>query len=103
MTMTFNDPTYLEAVYAALFSLLKAATFAGGVTLKTTSRSTLIPDNIPVADQPALYMLEGPMHVEQKQLYGLAKWTLTAVALPVTLPARRFAERQKALFMTPLE
>ena len=75
----FEDPKYLEAVYAALLTQLKTAAFAGGLTLNSSSRAVEIPDKVPTADQPALRLVNGPMRVEQKE-FGLAKWTITAVA-----------------------
>jgi len=75
----FEDPNYLEAVYDALFQKLKTATFAGTLKLQTTQRAVEAPSNIQPELQPALVLINGPIHVEQKE-FGLAKWTITAVA-----------------------
>ena len=77
----YDDPGYLEAVYAALFSQLQSATFGGGITLASSLRAAIAPDESPPANQPALIQLQGPMHVEQKDAFSLAKWTFTAVAV----------------------
>lgn len=75
----FEDPQYLEAVYAALFAQLISATFPSGITLNTTARVVVPPDNVPVTDQPALILVQGPFHAEQKQVFGPTKWIFTAV------------------------
>ncbi len=76
----FEDPAYLEAVYAALFALLQKGVFAGGVKLASAQRVVEIPDQVPVANQPCLMQVQGPMDVSQKE-FALAKWTMTAVAV----------------------
>jgi hypothetical protein len=82
MTATaFTDPDYLEQVYAALFALLQSATFAGGIKIKSSTRAFMIPDQVAPADMPALILVEGPMPVEQKVIFGPAKWTFTAIAV----------------------
>ena len=81
MATSYEDPAYLEQVYAALLTLLRTATFPAGITLKLTERMVDAPDAIAVADQPALVLVQGPMHVEQKDAFSLAKWTLSAVAV----------------------
>ena len=81
MTTTYDTATYLEEVYAALLALLTNATFAAGVTLKRIQRATVVPDTVPVVDQPALILIEGPLHAEQKDAFALAKWTFTALAV----------------------
>jgi hypothetical protein len=80
MATSFYDPAYMEAVFAALFEQLKTATFAGGLAINTFDRAFKAPDDVPVAGQPALVMIPGPQHVEQKE-FALAKWTFTAIAL----------------------
>lgn len=77
---SFDDPEYLEDVYAALFQQLIGATFPAGIALKNPQRVVVSPDDIPVAAQPTLLLFPGPMHVEQKE-FALAKWTFTAVAV----------------------
>lgn len=77
--MDYFDPTYLESVYAALFAQLQTATFAGGLKVQTWQRAHLVPDELPVASQPAVIQVQGPMHVEQKEVFGPAKWTVTAL------------------------
>lgn len=81
MATSYDDPKYLEDVYAALFAKLSGATFQGGLTLVTKSRVAEAPDTVPVADQPALRLVQGPMHSEQRQGFTLAKWTLSALAV----------------------
>jgi hypothetical protein len=81
MSTAFTDPTYLEEVYAALATLLAGATFAAGVTLKSVRRAFMVPDSVPPADQPALILVQGSLPVEQKDLFSVAKWTFTAVAV----------------------
>lgn len=75
----FEDLNYLEAAYDALFTTLKGAAFAGGLKLQTAQRAVEPPSNLQPEVQPALVLINGPIHVEQKE-FGLAKWTLTAVA-----------------------
>ena len=77
----FEDPTYLEAVYAALFYLLEQAKFAGNVKFQTSQRVVVVPDQIAPADQPTLVMVQGPLRAEQKEVFGPTKWTLTAMAV----------------------
>lgn len=77
----FTDPTYLESVYAALFAQIQTATFAGGIKINTWLRSLLVPDEVPPASQPAVVQVKGPMHGEQKEVFGPTKWTLTALLL----------------------
>ena len=79
--MDYTDPTYLEAVYAALFARLQTAVFPGAIALNKRARMVLVPDEVAVADQPALILVQGPMHAEQKELFGPTKWTLTALAV----------------------
>lgn len=76
----FEDPEYMEAVFAALFTQLKSATFPGGIVLQSSSRVVVPPDMIPPADQPALILLQGPQHAEQKEIFGPTKWIFTAIA-----------------------
>lgn len=78
-TTQFTDPTYMEAVYAALLSQLKTATFGGGIKLVTAERVIEPPQQIASANQPALVLINGPVRVEQKE-FALGKWTFTAVA-----------------------
>lgn len=77
---SFDDPTYLEQVYQALFDQLVGATFPTGLTLKNPQRVVVTPDDIPVANQPTLLLFPGPLHVEQTA-FALAKWTFTAIAV----------------------
>lgn len=91
MTTQFEDAAYMEAVYAALLAQLKTAKFAGGLTINSWSRAVDVPANIPEqSNQPALILINGPVHVEQKE-FALAKWTFTAVALVYL-----FAEQDQA-------
>ena len=75
----YEDPTYLEAVYAALFALVQTATFPAGVAINSFQRTMTPPDNVSVANMPALYQIPGPMLVEQKVEMPIPKWTLTAI------------------------
>jgi len=97
---TFDDPTYLEQVYAALFALLQGATFAAGVTLKTSMRAFMVPDQVAPEDMPALVLVEGPLHAEQKEIFGPAKWTFTAMAALYVRAEGTVAPRQKPLSVT---
>jgi hypothetical protein len=74
----YEDPTYLEAVYAALFEKLKTAVFPGGIALKITERRVEPPADM--AEQPAMVLVPGPFEVKQEH-FGLSKWTLTAHAV----------------------
>jgi hypothetical protein len=101
MTVTaFDDLTYLEEVYVALFALLQAATFAAGVKLQTSMRAFMVPDQVAPADMPALILIEGPMHVEQKVVFGPAKWTLTALAALYVRAEGTAAPNQSPLSVT---
>jgi hypothetical protein len=79
----FNDPAYLEQVYAALFALLTSATFANGLTFETASRVVVEPAEVPPANQPALLLYPGPLDADQREqkLFGVTKWTFTALAM----------------------
>src|SRR5208282_3586061 len=77
----YDDPSYLESVYAALLAQLETASFAGNVTLETVRRTFDVPDEIPAADQPALVLVEGGLLAEQKTAFALTKWTFSALAL----------------------
>jgi hypothetical protein len=82
MAVDFEDPTYLEQVFAALFALLQKVTFPAGVPpLARTSRVVVVGDQVPPAEQPALILIQGPMHVAQKEVFGPAKWELTVVVV----------------------
>jgi hypothetical protein len=78
MSTLFTDPDYLEAVYAALFAQLQTAQFAGDIEIQTFQRVVVVPEQIAVADQPALILVQGPMRAEQKD-FSLTKWTMTAL------------------------
>lgn len=77
MATDFFDPTYLEACNAALFAQLRTATFAGGLALRTAERTMTPPDEVPVANQPALYQVPGLLHAEAKN-FALTRWTFVA-------------------------
>jgi hypothetical protein len=82
--MNYDDPTYLESVYAALFTMLQGATFQSGFSIKTFSRAVDAPPKVPAIDQPALVLVGGPMHGEQSQVFtgsSTTRWTLTALAI----------------------
>jgi hypothetical protein len=76
----FDDPTYMEQVYSALFSLLKSAVFASGVTLKSSWRAIMAPDRVNTDDQPALVLINGPIDIVQRE-FSLSKVTFGAVAV----------------------
>lgn len=77
----YNDPTYLEDVYAALFTLLKAAPFPAGITWKKTARMVTVPDNVSAVEQPALFLYQGPVSFSQKEMFGPIKNDMTAIAI----------------------
>lgn len=77
ITPAFEDPTYLEAVFAALFTQIQTATFPDGIAVKSWQRIIDIPDNIPVASQPTVFLVQGPYEVEERQ-FNIPKWTFTA-------------------------
>jgi hypothetical protein len=81
----FEDPTYLEAVYQALFALLGQATFPSGLTFKSMKRLADPPDDVPVSDQPALRVIPGPLLAEhgsaQNALLGPTKWLFSALVV----------------------
>jgi hypothetical protein len=76
----FESLTYLEDVYAALFALLQTATYSGGLAMRFSQRTLVPPDEVPVANSPALFLVPGPMHVEQRE-FALAKWILTGIII----------------------
>jgi len=78
--VSFFDPGYLEACYAALFTQLQQATFAGGATLQQAARVMDAPDDVPVGSQPAMFLVPGPIHTEEKW-FALGRWTFTAIIL----------------------
>lgn len=82
MPTPFEDPGYLEAVYAALFALLQSIEFPGGAKFNTMARTADAPDDIPPASQPALRLYPGPLLAEQtagqSRLLGPTKWTFSA-------------------------
>ncbi len=80
MATSFFDPTYLEAVYAALFAQIQTATFAGGVTIKNYTRAMEPPDDVPTTNQPALFQVPGPLHSISKE-FALPKWVCTAMLM----------------------
>jgi hypothetical protein len=80
MATSFFDPEYLEQVYAALFDKLKAATFPNGVTLAKSARLLEAPDDVPPGSQPAMFLVPGPLHTEEKN-FALGRWTFTAIVL----------------------
>lgn len=79
MAVSFSDPTYLEAVYEALLAQLQTAKFASGVSVKKWARVLVLPDQVP-ASQPAVFVLNTPLHVEQKE-FALPKWSIVATVV----------------------
>jgi len=77
----FYDPKYLDQVYAALFAKLSAATLPDGSGFRLSARVVEAPDEVAIANQPALFQIQGPLEVVQQQGFSLAKWTFTAVAI----------------------
>ncbi len=80
MVINFFDPTYLEAVYAALFAQIQTSTFAGGVKINQFLRAMYPPDAAAVSNQPALYQVPGPLHSISKD-FALPKWVFTAILM----------------------
>lgn len=76
----FTDPTYLENVYLALFTLLKQSIFASNVTLQSSWRTVMAPDRVDQSQQPALVLVNGPIDIVQKE-FALAKVTMGAIAV----------------------
>jgi len=81
MTVPFEDPEYLEACYAALFELLKAAPLISPQKWQTTQRLVQISDDFVIPRQPALIQVESAIRAEQKEVFGPTKWILGAVAV----------------------
>lgn len=96
----YEDPTYLEAVYEALLAQLKTATFSGGISLKTIERVTIAPDEVAAVNQPALFLIEGPLHAEQKEIFGPTKWTFSAFAVIYVRADGSFPSQAQVLAQT---
>lgn len=77
----YEDPTYLDAVYAALFALIKTATFPDGVKFQKQERISAWPDDFTVAEQPALYLVEAPVKPSQREVFGPVKWEFGAIII----------------------
>jgi hypothetical protein len=80
MSVAFEDPLYLEAVYAALFALLQTSPLPSGMAFKLSQRVSIVPETIPVGSMPALLLMPGPIQAEQKN-FSLTRWMFTAVAV----------------------
>lgn len=76
--MTYDDPGFLEAVYQALFDLVKGAPWPIGFELVTARRAVDTPDDVPAASQPALFQVQGAYGASQKE-FALTKWELSVV------------------------
>ena len=64
-----------NAVFTALFNLAK--TIPPPLTYsawKTTSQFLKQFDEVPAADQPALFLFRGPQHATQEKAFGVTKW-----------------------------
>lgn len=66
-----------EAVFAALFALLKPMTLPTVGAFALTGRRLLIWDNVPPASQPAMFMKQGQQTATSPNL-ALTQWILTA-------------------------
>jgi hypothetical protein len=70
-----------ETVFAALFNLLTSMQVSGsGQYFQTTSRHLLEWGDVAPANQPALFLREGPQVASQAGAMALTKWTLKAEA-----------------------
>lgn len=74
----FFDPSYMETVYKALFALLQSVSYPAPLTLQTVTRAVRVPDQVPVANQPAVYQIQGPMKTTQEKIFGPSKVEFTA-------------------------
>ena len=77
MATNFFDPLYLENCHAALFAKVQEAVFPAGLKINTFQRVTVGPDQVSVADMPALFQVPGPLHARQAE-FSLTKWTFVA-------------------------
>jgi len=77
----YEDPQYLEAVYAALFALLSETQLPNSMVWNSKTRVVQVPDQIPPASQPSLLMVEGAIEAQEKQVFGPVKWIIHALAL----------------------
>lgn len=84
MSVDYGDPTFLEAVYAALFAQVSPVQFPAAAPFQkfqNSYRVVVAPDDVPPANQPCLVQVQGPMDGSQKQAFGPVKWLLTALLL----------------------
>jgi hypothetical protein len=81
IVVPYEDPEYLETVYAALFSLLKSMSLPGDLAFATSTRLVQVPDQISVAAQPALLQVEAAIEASQKEVFGPVNWRMKALAL----------------------
>ena len=72
-------PIVREPIFKALFDLLSTAVPAGSPQFVTKGRRLRIWDEVDAADQPALFLVQGPM-VASQQHFGLTKWEMKATA-----------------------
>lgn len=77
----YFDPDYLEVVIEAVFNLLKSATFPAGLKFNKTERTITLPESVPSASQPALFLYQGALRIEQKTLHGPSKDLIAVVAI----------------------
>lgn len=63
-----------NAVFEALFALLKTTTPPGGTTWRTTSQWLRLWDEVGKDLQPALFLQRGPQVAEQKHAFGATRW-----------------------------
>jgi hypothetical protein len=81
MSGFYTDPDFLEQIHAGVFTLLQTAKFVGGLQFNTALRVVDTPDDVPVAAQPALYMVQGPITATQNQAFVAARWESSVVAV----------------------
>jgi hypothetical protein len=84
-----------ETAYKALYDLLLTTQPPTGMLWKITGRQVKHWDDVSTADQPALFMHQGPQFASQQLAMGATQWKLTAgilvyfrcEACPVETPA----------------
>jgi hypothetical protein len=61
------------AVFTALFNFLTYLPPPTGMTWNTQSQYLQIWDDVPAANQPAMFLYRGPQNFEQKHVFGVTK------------------------------
>jgi hypothetical protein len=67
-----------QQVFDTLFAYLKNCPSPAGVPWKTFSQALAQWDNVPAADQPAMFLRRGAQIAEQKHAFGVTKWVFKA-------------------------